>query len=86
MCRNWKVVQIPDKSIDVPELPQSIWARHDDLVAWMLDSYKEVVEWQWNLFMVPSGTAGKQFVNLLADLITAYCQLQADMSLGQCNQ
>jgi len=36
------------------------------------DAYDEVVHWRSNLFPVPRGKVGKEFVQELAQLISAY--------------
>lgn len=38
------------------------------------DCYEEAVHWIGNLFKVPSGNAGKNFVKELAKLIRAYTE------------
>ena len=44
------------------------------------EAYEEVVHWKRNVFMIPSGNAGKKFVNQLASLFQAY----ADQSTLEC--
>ena len=38
------------------------------------DAYGQIVHWRPNLFMVPSGNSGKQFIENLTKLFTAYAQ------------
>ena len=49
-----------------------LWSRHAELAIWMRTAYGQVVCWQRNLFMTPSGSTGKRFVNIIADFINTF--------------
>ena len=65
-------VQLP------PYTPLSVvfsWNEHLDGVTFgqrVSNAYDEVVHWRSNLFLVPQGKIGKEFVQELARLISAY--------------
>ena len=44
--------------------PHSIWGKHatEDIRGKVNAIYDEIVVWRRNIFMLPSGTAGKQLV------------------------
>lgn len=61
-------------SLSDSQLPTSCGASADGLsVSHAIDTaYSEATHWQRNIFMVPSGKVGKDFVRELARLFSAY--------------
>ena len=64
--------------------PKFKWGCHDgEEFAHILQcSYAEIVHWRRNLFMVPSGSVGKDFIRELTSLFTAYAQGSAMESIA----
>ena len=75
------------QAVDIPSLPQYKpvaipnfrWAECEGevFVDVIRTAYYEVSKWRRNVFLVPSGRAGKEFVRELARLINAYAQSTA---------
>lgn len=63
------------------QAPYFQWGNHDGMVfcAEVSTTYEEVIHWRRNLFLVPSGSTGKAFVEL-AQLFQAF----ADCSTLEC--
>ena len=57
-------VKVPTVALDTIALQSSVWGSHNesDFKQIINSAYEEIVHWRKNIFLLPSGASGKQFI------------------------
>lgn len=71
---NVNAFPLPDE-IHTPASFQWGESSGDDCIRSINDAYEEIVTWRRNVFLLPSGKAGKAFIKELTRLYQAYMQM-----------